>query len=276
MRHEMRNFKTGASGWYCDPICCMALVALDDVPGRIQLQSKDGHGAFHRLSHLQDFNGEAFEEQRESAMGFRPRNAHGANAVLGTVHSRNAGSQDVLELAGIQMSTLTLFPMIVTREILLAFRAAESCPPRMINLDSDLLILHVEFDVTDRPWRGHAKNVLVEFFVLHWGAFPPRFYDEPLKSRMGVLTAAPIFHCGAKSEALRRLPVQRRPQLQFRGCQVEPPSPQRPQPHTGPTQLLAVVSLDGSVLLMNWKRLHCLFAKFSDFLGTKQQAAVRF
>jgi hypothetical protein len=63
--------------------------------------------------------------------------------------------------------------MIVTREILLAFRAAESCPPRMIDLDSDLLILRIEFDVTDRPWRGQAKNVPVEFFVLHWGVpFP--------------------------------------------------------------------------------------------------------
>lgn len=86
-----------------------------------------------------------------------------------------------------------------------------------------------------------------------------------------VLMADPIFHCGATSEALQRLPVQRRPQLQFRGCQVEPPSQHRPQPCTGPTQLLAVVSLDGSGSLMNWKGLHCLFATFCDFLGTKQQ-----
>ena len=44
----------------------------------------------------------------------------------------------------------------------------------MIHLDSDLLILCVEFDVTDRPWRGQAKNVLVEFFVLHWGFLSPK------------------------------------------------------------------------------------------------------
>jgi hypothetical protein len=53
--------------------------ALDDVPGRSPLESEDGHGVFHRLSPLQDFDGEAFEEQREAAMGFRPRNVHGAS-----------------------------------------------------------------------------------------------------------------------------------------------------------------------------------------------------
>jgi len=125
--------------------------ARDNGPGRIPFESEDSHGSFHRLSHLQNFNGETFEEQSEAAVGFRPRNAHGPNAVLGTFHSRNAGNQNGLELAGIQMSPLALLPMIVTREILLAFRAAESCPPRMIDLDSDLLILHVECDVTDRP-----------------------------------------------------------------------------------------------------------------------------
>jgi len=43
----------------------------------------------------------------------------------------------------------------------------------MIDLDSDLLILHIEFDITDRPWRGQARNMLVEFFGLAFGApFP--------------------------------------------------------------------------------------------------------
>jgi hypothetical protein len=112
-------------------------------------------------------------------MGFRPRNADGPNAALGTVHSRNAGNQNGLELAGIQMSPLAFLPMIVTREILLAFRAAESCPTRMIDLDLDLLILHVEFDVTDRPWRGQAKDVLVEIFVLHWGFLSHKILPLP-------------------------------------------------------------------------------------------------
>ena len=145
----------------------------------------DGHGTFHCLGHLQDFDGEAFEEQRESAVGFRPRNAYGPNAVLGTVHLRNTGNQNGLELAGIQMSPLALFPMIVTREILLAFRAAESRPTRMINLDSDRLILCVQFDVTDRPWRGQAKNVLVEFFVLHWGFLSPKILPLPIQNPDG-------------------------------------------------------------------------------------------
>jgi hypothetical protein len=68
------------------------------------------------------FGVEAFEEQLEVAMGFRPRNAHGPNAVIGTVHSRNAGNQDRLELAGNQVSPLAFLPMLVTREMLLAFR----------------------------------------------------------------------------------------------------------------------------------------------------------
>jgi hypothetical protein len=120
------------------------------------------------------------------AMGFRPSNAHGPNAVLGTVHSRNAGNQNSLALAGIQMSPLALFPMIATREILLAFRAAESYPPRRIDLDSNFLILHVEFDVTDRPWRGQVKNVRVEFFVLHWGFLTPKILPLPTQMPDGT------------------------------------------------------------------------------------------
>jgi hypothetical protein len=54
----------------------------------------------------------------------------------------------------------------------------------MIDLDSDIMILYVEFDVTDRPWRGQAKNVLVQFYVLHWSSFPNRFHHYPLKTRM--------------------------------------------------------------------------------------------
>lgn len=83
------------------------------------------------------------------------------------------------------MFPLALLPMIATREILLAFRAAESCPPRMIDLDSDFLILHVEFGVTDRPWRGQAKNVLVEFFVLNWGFLSPKILPLPTQNPDG-------------------------------------------------------------------------------------------
>jgi hypothetical protein len=84
------------------------------------------------------------------------------------------------------MSPLALFPMIATREILLAFRAAESYPPRRIDLDSNFLILHVEFDVTDRPWRGQVKNVRVEFFVLHWGFLTPKILPLPTQMPDGT------------------------------------------------------------------------------------------
>jgi hypothetical protein len=43
--------------------------ALDDVPSRIPLESQDGHGSSHRVNHLQDFDGEAFEKQCEATMG---------------------------------------------------------------------------------------------------------------------------------------------------------------------------------------------------------------
>jgi hypothetical protein len=61
----------------------------------------------------------------------------------------------------------------------LALRAADSCSPWTINLDSDLLILHVEFGVTDRPWRGQARNALVEFVVLHLAFLSPAIVPSP-------------------------------------------------------------------------------------------------
>jgi hypothetical protein len=55
----------------------------------------------------------------------------------------------------------------------------------MIDLDSDLLILHDEFHVTGRSWRGKARNVLVEFYALHWGFLSPTTLPLPTqKTRM--------------------------------------------------------------------------------------------
>jgi hypothetical protein len=123
----MRNFKTRQQGFFVGEMregrrllsgFATGYCALDDELGRIPLESQDGHRTFHRLSHLQDFHGEAFEEQRQEAMGFRPWNAHGPNAARGTVHTRNAGNQNGLELAGIQLSPLAFLPMIVAGEML--------------------------------------------------------------------------------------------------------------------------------------------------------------
>jgi hypothetical protein len=55
----------------------------------------------------------------------------------------------------------------------------------MIDLDPDLLILHVESDVTDRPWRGQSKDVLVETYVLHWGFPSPKIPPLPTQTPDG-------------------------------------------------------------------------------------------
>jgi len=68
---------------------------------------------------------------------------------------------------------MAFLTMIVTGQFLLAFRAAELRPAGMIDLNSDLLILCVELHVTYRPRGSQAKDVLVQFFVLHLGVpFP--------------------------------------------------------------------------------------------------------
>ena len=67
----------------------------------------------------------------------------------------------------------------------MAFTAAESCPPSMNDLDSDLLVILIELDVTDRPWRGHAKNVLVYFFVLYLGVLFPTIQSLPTQNPDG-------------------------------------------------------------------------------------------
>lgn len=63
--------------------------------------------------------------------------------------------------------------MIVARSFLCAFQAAESRTALIIDLDSDLLILRIEVHVMNRPRGRQAKNVLVEYFVLHLGCLVP-------------------------------------------------------------------------------------------------------
>lgn len=55
----------------------------------------------------------------------------------------------------------------------------------MLDLDSVLLILHVEFDVTERPWRRQAKNSLREFTVLHLGFLSPMIPPLPTQNPDG-------------------------------------------------------------------------------------------
>ena len=53
--------------------------------------------------------------------------------------------------------------------------------------DPDLLRFHVKFHLRHAPRRLEAKNMLVEFFVLHLrGSFPVCFYHYPHKTRMDL------------------------------------------------------------------------------------------
>lgn len=73
--------------------------------------------------HLQPFDGNPFEQRSESAIGLRPGQFDGTSTRLAAVGPRRFGMQDGLELAGVQMSPLTLRPMVIERAKRAAFRA---------------------------------------------------------------------------------------------------------------------------------------------------------
>jgi hypothetical protein len=111
---SLANFMTWNGSWTNSS---SALLCQRDAPlGTLHVGRTHVHGHFHHLCHLQVFKGVTFKEQRESTMRFCSGNAHGAKAMLGTVHSCDGGNGDLLELAGIQMSPLAFLPMIVTGE----------------------------------------------------------------------------------------------------------------------------------------------------------------
>jgi hypothetical protein len=59
--------------------------------------------------------------------------------------------EDRLELAGVEMSPLTLFTVIVAGQLLLAVRTTKLRPTRVLLLHVDPLRLHVEFDLGNGP-----------------------------------------------------------------------------------------------------------------------------
>ncbi len=141
--------------------------AHDDVPGLIPFDAKNVHRSADGLRGPQDVDGKAFEKEREPTVLGRPRDLCVDDPMFGALHSRAPSQQKSLELTGVQMPPTSLSGMVVTGQILLTLRAAETSATRMVNENQNLFAVHVKFDLRYRPRRIESKNVLIEFFVLN-------------------------------------------------------------------------------------------------------------
>lgn len=70
-------------------------------------------------------------------------------------------------------------PVDAASWLLAAVWEAELRSSRVIDLDSNPLGRRVELHVDALPWSTDAEDLLEGFFVLYWGAFPPRFSHHP-------------------------------------------------------------------------------------------------
>ena len=108
-----------------------------------------------------------------AAIGRCPGNHDRLDTVGWAFDARDSCCEDGLELTGIEMPPLAFLTVVVTGELLLAIRATKLRSSRMFHPDPDLLRFHVKFHLRHAPRRLEAKNMLVEFFVLHLrGSFP--------------------------------------------------------------------------------------------------------
>jgi hypothetical protein len=107
---------------------------------------------------------------------------------------RDSRHQEGLELAGIQVSPLRYFSMVVAWEFPISVWAVELRSWWVIDLDSNLLGRRVELHVGDSPRSAKAKDVLQEFFVLLLGFLSPKILSLPTQNPDGPELRLK-FHC---------------------------------------------------------------------------------
>ena len=100
-----------------------------------------------------------------------------------TVDPRNSGLDYGHVPTGVEVPPLTL-AMIVGGALLVTYRAPK--PPKWLmgQLQCDLHLFHQEVDLLNAPGSGQARQLFIEFFVLHTGGShkSPDFSPDPNKS----------------------------------------------------------------------------------------------
>ena len=124
---------------------------LKDMPRLIPADADQGAGSFHGLTRLENIDDESFHEKREAAVRLRPRHLCLHDAVLRTFHSRNAGMDESLELACVQVSPGSLRSVVVAGQFFLAVGARPEAAVGVLDVDVDLRRFDVEFHLGHPP-----------------------------------------------------------------------------------------------------------------------------
>jgi len=136
---------------------------LKDRSRLIPADANQGAGSLHGLTRLENVDDESHHEESEATMGLRPRHRHLHEAVLRTFRSRDAGMDEGLKLAGVQVSPGSLWGVVVAEQLILAVGARPQAAVGMLNVDVDLRRLDVKFHVARLPRSREAEDLLVGF-----------------------------------------------------------------------------------------------------------------
>ncbi len=140
--------------------------ALHDAVRLVPTETEDARGT-ENVGLPEHVDGEAFEQQREPRPWLGPRDADLPHAVLVTPDARNAGVQDGLELATVQVPPRSLLVVVMQPARRLALGARPRLALRVLREHVHAHLLHVQLDSRHSPRRLQAKNPLIQLRVSH-------------------------------------------------------------------------------------------------------------
>lgn len=140
---------------------------LHDVPGLVPADAQQSAGSFHGLAGLQYLDHESLHQDREPTVRLRPGDRHLNHTMLRTLHPRNAGMNERLGLAGVEVTPRPFIGMVVAAQLLLALWALPAAAFGVLDMDMNGGRLHVQSHVHDLPGIRQPKNLLVEIDGKH-------------------------------------------------------------------------------------------------------------
>jgi hypothetical protein len=145
-----------------------AAAFLHDVPGLVPADAQQLAGSFHGLACLQYLDHESLHQDGEPTVRLSPGDCHLNHSMFRTLHPRNAGMNERLELAGVEVTPRPFIGMVVAAQLLLTLWTLPAATFGVLDMDVNVSRPHVQSHVHNLPGIRQPKNLLVEIDVEHY------------------------------------------------------------------------------------------------------------
>ena len=115
----------------------------------------------------QDINGQRFEQIGEPAARLRPWQGHLMHAVLRTRYARRSRMQVGEELAAVEVAPDAFGEMVIDPQLASALGAGKALSVRVPDMNFNMLLRHIQFDLLHRPGRRQPKQLPVQLHAVH-------------------------------------------------------------------------------------------------------------